>query len=168
MDKTRILSLPPVLPEKPRVLILGSIPGVQSLTKQQYYGNPRNHFWTIMSAIFNDQLPENYETRLNWIKEKQIALWDTIGSCTRPGSLDSNIRDEQPNAIPELIEQYPTIERILCNGGKSWSVFQKHFGKSLGSIIEVRKLPSTSPVPGRYTKTLEEKIIIWKDAVLES
>ena len=37
----------------PEVLILGSFPGRQSLLKKEYYGNPRNHFWHIMEALFS-------------------------------------------------------------------------------------------------------------------
>ena len=36
--------LGPVVNKSTRVLIVGSMPGQQSLEKQQYYGNPRNHF----------------------------------------------------------------------------------------------------------------------------
>ncbi|WP_379563207.1 uracil-DNA glycosylase family protein [Oceanobacillus kapialis] len=41
----KLSSFAPVLPTNPKVLILGSMPGGKSLEKQEYYGNPRNHFW---------------------------------------------------------------------------------------------------------------------------
>ena len=38
--------------DSPRVLILGSFPSVKSLELCEYYGNPQNHFWKIMVALF--------------------------------------------------------------------------------------------------------------------
>jgi hypoxanthine-DNA glycosylase len=42
---------PPVVDDAARLLILGSFPSVQSLSARQYYGNPRNAFWPITSAL---------------------------------------------------------------------------------------------------------------------
>ena len=44
----RIVGLPPVITKDSKVLILGSMPSVLSLESQEYYGNPRNHFWKII------------------------------------------------------------------------------------------------------------------------
>ena len=166
-EENRIHGMPPVIPENPQILILGSIPGIQSLEKQQYYGNSRNHFWPIMFHIFDEPIIDDYESRIIWIKQKKIALWDTIGSCIRPGSLDSKITEEQPNDIISLLKQYESIRRIICNGGKSYDVFKKYIGLQEGlHFTDVVKLPSTSPVPGRYTKTFEEKCVIWGNAIL--
>ena len=40
--------LPPVIGDRPVVLILGSSPSVISLEKKEYYSNPRNQYWQIM------------------------------------------------------------------------------------------------------------------------
>ena len=42
--------LAPILGDAPRVLVLGSAPSVLSDARRQYYGNPQNHFWRIVSA----------------------------------------------------------------------------------------------------------------------
>src|SRR5690625_8040424 len=86
----KLISFPPVLPETPRVLILGSMPGGMSLEKQEYYGNPRNHFWDILFELFQQDPLTDYEEKMQFLKQHQIALWDTIGTCYREGSLDSN------------------------------------------------------------------------------
>lgn len=44
--------LPPLIDKASRVLILGTLPGDESLRRQQYYGHPRNHFWPMLGAVF--------------------------------------------------------------------------------------------------------------------
>ena len=63
-----------------KILILGSMPGVKSLEKQQYYAHPQNRFWKLMGVICNTQnLGEaDYQFKLKILLEHNIALWDTI------------------------------------------------------------------------------------------
>ncbi len=130
--------------------------------KQHYYGNSRNHFWPILFEIYEKEWINDYEERIEFLRNKQIALWDTIGSCYREGSLDSKITEAEPNPIEELLDTYPNIQRIGCNGTKSYQVFRKYFSYLI-ERVKVTKLPSTSPIPGRYNKTFEEKVDIWKE-----
>ena len=153
--------LPAVVDHKTRVLVVGSMPGVQSLEKQQYYGHPRNHFWPIITGIIGVEVPEYYEERVALVRENGIGLWDVIKMCERKGSLDSNIRAEVPNDFEQLFMQYPQIEAIVFNGTKAFSVFKKHIGLDVLSAREVFQMPSTSPVPGRFNKTFEQKLQIW-------
>ncbi|MGN8647328.1 DNA-deoxyinosine glycosylase [Gracilibacillus sp. HCP3S3_G5_1] len=162
MAYEKVYSLDPIVDQWSRVLILGSIPGHQSLVKQQYYGNSRNHFWSILFKIYGQDWLDNYEERIAFLRNKQIALWDTIGSCYREGSLDSKIKEPVPNSVEELLATYPNIQRIGCNGTKSYQMFRKHFSHLMDRFT-VMKLPSTSPIPGRYNKTLEEKVEIWRE-----
>ena len=154
--------LPPVVDEQTKVLIVGSMPGVQSLEKQQYYGNPRNHFWGIIGELTGTIVPEQYEERLALVKKHGIGLWDVIQACERVGSLDSNIKNEIPNDFVALFEQYPQIEAVVFNGTKAHDVFKKKLGFELLTGRDYYKMPSTSPVPGRNIKTFAEKVEIWR------
>lgn len=157
----QISGLPPVLPVDPKVLILGSMPGVQSLEGQQYYMNPRNHFWPILFKIFNQNELTEYEQKINWIKSKQVALWDTIQSCIRKGSLDSTIKDYVPNDIEKLLDENNTIKCVLCNGTKAYDILLKNINLVKFKHVHILKMPSTSPIPGRYTKSFIDKVEAW-------
>lgn len=158
----KIISFPPVLPENPKVLILGSMPGVKSLEKHEYYGNPRNHFWPIMFELFEVPSMDSYPEKINFIKKQGIALWDSIGACYREGSLDSSIKEEEPNDIEGLLRKHLSIRLIVCNGTKSYKTFMNYFPAEKIDSIEVLKMPSTSPIPGRYTKTFAGKVEEWR------
>lgn len=138
------------------------MPGGMSLEKQQYYGNPRNHFWDILFELFNEVKITDYEEKLSFAKRHGIALWDTIGACYREGSLDVNIVAEEPNDIIGLLRENPTIKLVACNGTKSYQTFIKNFSKEALNKVDIVKMPSTSPIPGRYNKTFAGKVEVWK------
>jgi hypoxanthine-DNA glycosylase len=144
----RISSFPPIIDNNSKIIILGSIPGVKSLEKQQYYGHPQNKFWKIIFELFNEEFTEDYAERINILKKHHIALWDVIDSCERKGSLDSEIKNEEANQI---------IKAIFCNGGKSYKNLQKILGENYK--IPVFLLPSTSPL---HTVSFEKKLEEWK------
>lgn len=154
--------LPPIVDDETKVLIIGSMPGKQSLDKQQYYGNPRNHFWPIIGQLLNVTIPEQYEQKIGLLRIRKIGLWDSIQSCERQGSLDATIKNEIPNDFEWLFQQYPQIQLVLFNGGKSFNVFKKHIGLSILNGREFEKMPSTSPIPGKNIKSFEEKVDAWR------
>lgn len=151
----RISSFPPFVDDTSRILILGSIPGVKSLEKQQYYAHPQNAFWKIIFTLCQEEFTEDYAARIRILEKHHIALWDVIDSCERKGSLDSEIRNEEANQIAELLDEHPNIQAIFCNGGKSYKNLQKILGKDFR--IPVFLLPSTSPLHTiAFGKKLEE------------
>lgn len=155
--QNRISSFPPFIDNQSEILILGSIPGVKSLEKQQYYAHPQNKFWKIIFELLNEKFTEDYSERLNIVKKHHIAIWDVIDSCERKGSLDSEIKNEEANQIGELLEQYPKVQAIFCNGGKSYKNLQKILGKNYK--LPIYLLPSTSPL---HTVSFEKKLEEWK------
>ncbi len=139
------------------------MPGVKSLEEQQYYAHPQNRFWKVMGHILGEpKLHEfDYGTKLKTLLKNNIALWDTIKSCRREGSLDSDIQNETPNDIRKLLKNYPNIKKICLNGNKSYSAFKKYFPDLLKKY-SCQKMPSTSPANARYSlEKLVEKWVIF-------
>ena len=136
----------------------------KSLEEQQYYAHQQNRFWKIMSVICNEpKLHEfDYDLKLKTLLNNNIALWDTIKSCTREESLDSDIQNETPNDIKGLLKKYPNIKIICLNGNKSYSAFKKYFPDLLEKY-NYHKMPSTSPANARYSldKLIEEWFVFF-------
>lgn len=130
----------PIIPTAPRVMILGSMPSVASLEKQEYYGFAHNRFWKIMHTVF-DMPINSYEKKKEILYRHQILLWDVIGECEREGSLDSAIRKEKVNDLTQLIHTYPTLRKVICNGRKAHALYCKHFADITLPCVY---LPSTS------------------------
>lgn len=157
--KSIINSLAPVIDKNSKILILGSIPGKQSLDKQEYYGNNRNAFWKMIYTLYDQVLQDHYRSKIEFIKSKNIALWDVIENCSRKGSLDSNIKDEKPNDFETFFSNYPNLKYVFFNGGKAYDVFKKRVGFNISEDIKFEKLTSTSPA---NTISFEEKLEAWR------
>ena len=142
-------SFAPLVDSECRVLILGSMPGVRSLDMQEYYAHPQNRFWKLLALLLGEPLPTTYAAKCALLLNHHIALWDTLGFCERVGSLDSDIKNEQPNAICELLEENPNIKAVFCNGGKAQAAFKRYFAKRLPAEIKVYYFHSTSPANAR-------------------
>ena len=140
---------PPIFDSRARVLILGSLPGDQSLRRRQYYGHPQNQFWKLLGAAFGQDLPPlEYERKCAFLLRKRIALWDVLEAAERRGSLDTAICKERPNDLPALFGELPRLRAVGCNGGKAHRSFRRHFGVWLNEFpgeISLCRLPSSSP-----------------------
>ena len=161
---SRVHSFEPVIGRDPRVLILGSMPGIVSLQFTQYYGNPRNAFWSIMAELFAIEIDCEYPRRIAQVSELPIVLWDTLKACHREGSLDSSILKDQleANDIPALLNTYPQICAIAFNGATSEKYFKQLVKPNLpvDSGIDFIRMPSTSPANARMR--FEEKLAHWR------
>ncbi len=161
---TRVHSFEPVVGRDPRVLILGSMPGLVSLKFTQYYGNPRNAFWPIMAELFSIEIDCEYSQRIVQVSELPIVLWDTLKACHREGSLDSSILQHQleANDIPALLNKHPQICAIAFNGATSERYFKQLVKPNLpvDSAIELMRMPSTSPANARMR--FEDKLAHWR------
>lgn len=156
-------SFPPIVPARPHTLILGSMPSVASLERQQYYGFKHNAFWKIMAALLEFDADASYRERTRALQNAGIALWDVLASCERKGSLDSDIEHAtaQANDIEGLLRKHPSIERICLNGKSVEQLFRKHVLKhqKISAHVEIVTLPSTSPANARLR--FEDKLDLW-------
>ena len=156
-DNQRKASFPPVVGPDCRLLVLGSLPGNASLAAGRYYAHPRNLFWHLIGhAIGADLHALGYAQRLSVLLQHRVGLWDTIGSATRPGSLDSAIRDVQANELAALVAQLPDLRAIAFNGARSAQIGRKLLGES---GLELVSLPSSSPAFAAMP--LSEKEQLW-------
>jgi len=158
------IGLKPISDEKSRILILGSLPGDESLEAEQYYANPGNHFWRILSKIYQVSVEQDYESRLVFLSDRGIALWDVLQSAKRYGSRDSAIKSPVVNDLEDFIRKHPQITAIGLNGTKASKEFKKHWDSSCVVSergIHVHSLPSSSSTPGRYVKPFDEKVQHW-------
>ena len=76
--------------------MLGTLPGEESLRRQEYYAHPRNLFWPIAFGLFDDAPAPLYPDRLSFVLDRRIALWDVCASGQRQASADATIRAEIP------------------------------------------------------------------------
>jgi hypoxanthine-DNA glycosylase len=177
----RLYGFPPIIAQGAGLLILGSFPSVASLEGGMYYGHSRNQFWPTLARIYKTAVPVHIDEKLALLRAEKLALWDLVGSCEREGSLDQHIQEPVLNDIAGLVDSHPGIERILLNGSLAAELFYRsimaHQGPipSIGSVrtwkrpegraLSVYRLPSTSPVPTKRFKGLEDKLPFWEKAL---
>ena len=152
-------SFNPIADDKSKILILGSMPGVQSLEEKQYYAHPKNQFWPILFTLFKEPIEYKYENRVRFVLNKRIAIWDVVATCSREGSLDSNIKNVTINDFKKFYLAYPNIKFVAFNGTKAFDLYKKGVGELEIGPREYTQLPSTSPA---NTLKFEEKLNKWR------
>ena len=165
MDKkkeqsTKVECFEPIVGKKPRVLILGTMPGKDSLITGEYYAAAKNLFWEMIGNIYNGGKSfQCYEEKSKCLKDHNIALWDLYNCCERKGSLDKDINDSTRNKLDIFLKDNPSISVVLCNGKTAWRELKK-----IQLPVEFHYMPSTS---GRYySMSKKEKIEKWRAALL--
>jgi len=116
------------------VLVLGTLPGPESLRQRQYYAQSRNVFWRTMGELVGAGPELPYLRRLEVLVERRIALWDVCAAAERSGALDAAIR--RASVVPQLPAEF--------------------------AVIEQQVLPSTSPAHAALS--FERKLERWREA----
>jgi len=151
-----IYSFPPIANARSKVLILGTMPGKESLRMMQYYAHPQNAFWKIIFNLHNISLATDYPVKIETLLQNGIALWDVLHNCERISSLDTDIKMEEPNDLRTFLSAHPGISKIFFNGKGAARYFSKYYSDiSLPNQV----LPSTSPA---HAVNWEKKLEIWQ------
>lgn len=151
-----VTGLPPVLPTRCTLLVLGSLPGRASLAAGRYYAHPRNQFWRLMGHACGEPLADlDYAARLERLGERGIGLWDVIATARRASSLDGDIRAAVHNPLASLVEALPHLRAIACNGALAAASARRMLGEGPLPVIG---LPSSSPA---YTLGFAAKAQAW-------
>ncbi|MFC3851669.1 DNA-deoxyinosine glycosylase [Salinispirillum marinum] len=161
-----VASFPSIEPDEANILILGSMPGVASLDAQQYYAHPRNAFWPIMGSLFNFDSNAPYAQKVAALQAANVAVWDVLASCYRPGSLDAAIDPAStvPNDFSALFARHPALHRVFCNGATAEQLFRRHVLPGIDRQLSLSRLPSTSPAHAALS--LDAKTTLWRSAIL--
>jgi TDG/mug DNA glycosylase family protein len=142
-----------------RVLVLGSLPGEESLRRGQYYAHPRNQFWRLIGAVTQADLAARpYPERLEALQAAGVGLWDVVRSAARKGSLDTHIRDHEPNTLEALTAELPQLRAVAFNGGTALRLGRSLLDGVAG--VEIVALPSSSPA---HTLAYDLKLQAWME-----
>lgn len=161
---TRLQGFPPVAPDHAHTLILGSMPGVASLSAGEYYAHPRNAFWPLIGRLLDFDPDEPYATRLAKLAGARYALWDVLGACRRSGSLDTAIDPAslEVNPFADFLAAHRHIDRVFFNGAAAETLFRRHVKPTLRErTLSCRRLPSTSPA--HASLSLAQKTLAWRE-----
>ena len=151
----------PIVYRDTKTLILGSFPSVDSLNEGFYYAHQRNQFWKILTMISG--YPSLIKDQKYWLLKKlHLGLWDMIASCSREGSLDSSLEDEEVNDIPTLLENYPSIKRVAFTGRKAQALYETHFGH-----LDIERIYLPSPSSAYAKMSIEQKAEHYKKMIIQ-
>lgn len=164
---TVVRGFPPICRPDAEILILGSMPGRESLTQNRYYAHSRNAFWPIATDLF--QLTGKlYDERVLQLMDKRVAVWDVLKTCFREGSLDSEIdlTTIVTNDFHAFFKKHPKISRVFFNGAKAESIYRRHVLPGLEggpANLSHQRLPSTSPAYAALS--IKEKRNQWQNSL---
>jgi TDG/mug DNA glycosylase family protein len=162
MTDGHIKSFEPIGDKKAVVLILGTMPGRESLNKSQYYAHKRNSFWHIMGELFGAGFSLEYEQRQKILIKNGIAVWDVLKCCRRKGSGDLAIESEIPNDFNAFFHKYSKIRNVFFNGQNAEKFYRRLVLPGLAEKyqnITYKTLPSTSPANAH--KDFQAKLAEW-------
>jgi hypoxanthine-DNA glycosylase len=160
-----VCGFPPIAAPDARVLVLGTMPSVASLAKQQYYGHPQNAFWPIMGRLFGARPELPYAERQQILCAQGVAVWDVLRECQREGSLDAAIEreSESPNDFTRFFRAHRNIQAVFFNGQRAETAYRRHVLQTVSEFdhkFRYARLPSTSPA--HAGRSFAQKLAAWR------
>ena len=163
---THVNCFEPVEDANAKILILGTMPGKESLPVGQYYAHPRNSFWPILGELVGAKPALPYKERIQVLRSVGIALWDVLESCVRPTSLDSDIQNATlvSNNFASFFSNHRKVTQVFFNGAKAEEYYRKYVFPFLEEeSIVYKRLPSTSPA--NASMSYKRKLEAWRVVV---
>lgn len=148
---------PLVSPDKDTTtMLMGTLPGDESLGSNEYFADKRNDFWRLLGGAWGmDMVPLGYDEKKRILYEHGIGIWDVYSAGERKGS-SGKIKNGLLNDFSELKTIAPGLQCVLLLGVEAGS-FEGVF-KELGYKTDVLLQPSSANRrPGRADE--------WKNAL---
>ena len=146
----------PIIAPNCRVLILGSVPSVRSVSEGFYYMHPQNRFWPMLSRILNEDMTKlSFDKRRELLIKNNIGVYDSVYACDIEASSDARAKNIVPADIPAIIAK-TAVQAIFANGALSYSTLIKYHPELKPNA---RKLPSTSAANAGYS--MDKLIDAW-------
>jgi hypoxanthine-DNA glycosylase len=168
-DKTAatvVHPFPPLCNAASRVLILGTMPSPASREQAFFYAHPRNRFWPVLAAVFDEPPPAAKEDRILFALARNLAIWDVLASCLIDGAADRTIKHPEANDLLPLLHA-TKITRVFTTGSKAYALYTKLCLPRTG--LPATPLPSTSPANQRVSfAALVEKYRAIRTALRQS
>ncbi len=154
---------PPLYDAQSRILILGTLPSIESTKQGFYYMHPQNRFWKLLSRIYKEDVYHmNIEEKKAFLLKHHLALYDVIQSCEITNSSDASIKNPIGTNIAALLKKMPQLYRIILNGKTAYRFFIKKYPNLKEYSI---CLPSTSSA--NASVSLDELEKIWSKPLCE-
>lgn len=142
MEKV-IHTFEPVYDANSKILIVGTMASVLSRKDGFYYGNPKNRFYAVLSALLGVEKPGTIEQKKAMLLKQRIALYDVLSECEIKGSADASIKNAKPNDLMPIFKT-ADVKCVFANGKTAYKYYKKFFDE------DIVCLPSTSPANAAY------------------
>lgn len=141
-------ALAPLVFQDPKYLILMTMPSFDSETYGRYFADPGNHFWKVLSDIY--QMPVDTEPQREQLcAANGIAIWSVLKSCQRHLSQQDTTQDETYNDLGAFLAAHPTIEKIICVSRMAENMVKRE-ETNLPADVQVTYVPSPSGADFMY------------------
>lgn len=179
--------LKPFIPEKARLLMLGSFPPARHRWSMDFfYPNFQNDMWRIFGLVFygdKDHFVDN-EARTfrreeieSLLNEQGIALYDTASEVIRTQNTasDKDLQVVTPTDLDSLLRRMPMLEAVVTTGQKATDLFTTHFQMAQPKVgesetfmfgdrqLRLWRMPSSSRA---YPMKVEKKAEQYKKVLL--